>query len=62
MLIFVKSELRNKIVRGGNWLNYRTICYVKLDIFASIKDENNLYQLCCVLEHGIEISSKFIHL
>jgi hypothetical protein len=52
---FVKIESRNKM--GGNWLNHRMICYVELDVFASIKNEDILYHFQELKYAGEKVTS-----
>uniref|UniRef100_A0A8I6Y9L6 HAT C-terminal dimerisation domain-containing protein n=1 Tax=Hordeum vulgare subsp. vulgare TaxID=112509 RepID=A0A8I6Y9L6_HORVV len=34
----IKTELRNRM--GDDWLNYRMVCYIERDVFASTDDDD----------------------
>jgi hypothetical protein len=37
----IKTELRNRT--SDDWLNYRMVCYIERDVFASTDDDDIMY-------------------
>ena len=42
VMSIIKTEFRNKM--GDDWLNYKMMCYIEEDVFASFADDDILYR------------------
>uniref|UniRef100_A0A8I6YSN3 HAT C-terminal dimerisation domain-containing protein n=1 Tax=Hordeum vulgare subsp. vulgare TaxID=112509 RepID=A0A8I6YSN3_HORVV len=38
----IKTELRNRM--SDDWFNYRMVCYIERDVFASTNDDDIVYR------------------